>query len=256
MSMRALRQLTEHADEEHREAMKTLQEDLAEAHLGTVDPAAVANRRSFMRNLTLGGAAVAFGAALVPAAGLVPAAMAQSATTTAASDIPDADLMLVRFARGLELAVKAAYGGMIATGKLQGAPLESARTFARHHGQHADALTALLPKQTSNDTAPTTAPAANDKILVLFTPRITAAPDENALMQIAFDIETGAASTYQLLMGTLESWETAAAVATIEPIEAQHAVVWGQTLNLPTDQWMPAFQTTAAALNPSQYAAS
>ena len=256
MSMRALRRLTEHADEQHREAMKTIHEDLGEAHLATQDPVAVANRRSFMRNLTLGGAAVAFGTALVPAAGLVPAAMAQTATTTAASDLPDADLTLVRFARSLELAAKAAYGGMIATGKMQGAPLESARTFARHHGDHADAFTALLPKETPTGTTPTTAPAANDKILLLFTPRITSAPDENALMQIAFDLETSAASTYQLAMGTFESWETAAVAAGIEPIEAQHAVVWGQTLDLPTDQWLPAFQTTAAALNPSQYAAS
>jgi len=255
MSMRALRQLTEHADEHHREAMKTLQDELAEAHLATTDPAAVANRRSFVRNLTLGGAAVALGTALVPVAGLVPVAMAQTATATTTSDIPDADLTLVRFAQSLELAVQGAYRGMIATGKLQGAPLETARTFSRHHGEHADALGGLLPKPATTDTSPTTEPAANNRVLVLFTPRINSAADENALMKIAFDMESAAASTYQLAMGTLQNWQTAGAVATIEPIEAQHAVVWGQALNLPIDQWMPAFQTTAAALNPSQYAA-
>ncbi|HEY5154885.1 MAG TPA: ferritin-like domain-containing protein [Acidimicrobiales bacterium] len=251
MSMRALRQLTENADEHHREAMKTIHEELGEAHLSTQDPVAVANRRSFMRNLTLGGAAVAFGTALVPAAGLVPAAMAQVATTTSAT-LSVGDDTLVRFARGLELALKATYNGMIATGKLTGAPLETARTFARHHNDHATALTALLPKPATTDPAT----VANDKITVLFTPRITGAADANALIQIAFEIETGAASTYQLAMGTLDNWQTAGTAATIEPIEAQHAVVWAQALNLPTDQWMPAFQTTANAFNPSQYAAS
>jgi hypothetical protein len=254
MSTRALRQLTEHADEQHREAMKTIHEDLAEAHLGRSDPELVANRRNFMRNLTLGGAAVAFGAALVPAAGLVPAAMAQTATTTSAT-LPEADLSLVRFAQGLELSAQAAYVAMAGTGKLQGQELETARLFGRHHGQHADALAALLPKPTTGDTTPTTVAAANARILALFSPRISSAPDANALIQIAFDIETGAASTYQLAMGRLTNWQTATAVATIEPIEAQHATVWGQTLNLPIEQWMPAFQTTAAALDPTTYAA-
>jgi len=39
-------------------------------------------------------------------------------------------------------------------------------------------------------------------------------------------------------------------------IEAQHAVVWGQTLDLPTADWMPAFQSSAGAFDPTTYAAS
>jgi hypothetical protein len=255
MSMRALRQLTEHADEQHNEAMKTLDEQLGDAHLSRRDPETVANRRNFVRNLTLGGAAVALGTALVPAAGLIPTALAQTATASP-PDLSNADRELLLFARGLELAAIAAYAAMGASGKLTGQPLESTRVFSRHHGQHADALTALLPKASSSDTTPTTALVANPKILVVFSPRIDKAADANALIQIAFDLETAVASTYQLAMGTLDNWEAATAVAGIEPIEAQHAVVWGQTLNLPTDQWMPAFQTTAAALNPTQYATS
>jgi hypothetical protein len=75
-------------------------------------------------------------------------------------------------------------------------------------------------------------------------------------MQVAFNIETGAASTYQLAMGELTNWQSATAVATIQPIEAQHAVVWGQALGKPVDQWMPAFETDANALSPTTYAAS
>jgi hypothetical protein len=72
MSMRELRQLTEHVDHQHREAMKTIHDDLGEIHLSQQDDALVANRRNFVRNLGLGGAAIAFGSLLVPVAGLVP----------------------------------------------------------------------------------------------------------------------------------------------------------------------------------------
>jgi hypothetical protein len=247
MSMRALRQLTEHVDQQHHEAMSTLHEELGEAHLSRQDPEQVATRRNFVRNLGLGGAAIAFGTMLVPVAGLVPDALAQTAKDGA--DIPAGDTALVLFAQGLELAAQAAYDAIDATGKLQGQALESARLFGRHHGEHATALDALTPKAQIVTTP-------NSKILQLFTPQIAAAPDADALLQIAFNIETGAASTYQLAMGALANWQSATVVATIEPIEAQHAVVWGQTLGLPTDQWMPAFETEANALSPTTYAAS
>jgi hypothetical protein len=247
MSMRALRQLTEHVDQQHRDAMSTLPEELGEAHLSEQDPDRVATRRNFVRNLGLGGAAIAFGTMLVPVAGLVPDAMAQ--TSTKGADIPVGDLQLVLFAQGLELAAQAAYQAMAATGKMQGQQLESARLFGRHHGEHATALAALTPKAQ-------VVISPNAKILALFSPQISGAPDANALMQVAFNIEAGAASTYQLAMGELANWQSATAVATIQPIEAQHAVVWGQALGKPVDQWMPAFETDANALSPTTYAAS
>ena len=246
MSMRELRQLTEHVDHQHREAMKTIHDDLGELHLSQQDDALVANRRNFVRNLGLGGAAIAFGSMLVPVVGLVPDAMAQTAT---GADIPAADMAIVEFAQGLELAAAAAYVLIVAQRKLDTDQTESARLFGRHHTEHSAALAKLIPTAS-------VATAPNPKIVAVFEPRITAATDADALMQVAFDLETGAAATYQLAMGALTNWQGAAAVSTIEPIEAQHAVVWGQALDLPTDQWMPAFQNTAAALQPSTYAAS
>ncbi len=246
MSMRALRQLTEYADQQHQDAMATLQDELGDAHVSQRDPDQVANRRNFVRNLGLGGAAVAFGTMLVPVAGLMPRAMAQA--TKDGADIPGADLQLVLFAQGLELAARGAYEAMIATGKMQGQPQESARLFARHHGDHATALAALTPKAQI-------VAAPNAKLLDLFSNRINKATTLTALMQIAFDLETGTAATYQLAMGALSNWQSATAVSTIEPIEAQHAVVWGQALELPIDQWMPAFQTEAKAFSPTTYAA-
>jgi hypothetical protein len=246
MSMRELRQLTEQADHEHREAMKRVHDELGERHLSRQDDTAVATRRNFVRNLGLGGAAVAFGSVLVPVAGLVPAALAQTAT---APELPAADLALIRFAQGLELALSKAYEDMIATRKLNSEQAQSAGVFSRHHTEHATALAALIPKEQ-------VATTPNLKVVDLFDPRISAAADAAALMQIGFDLETGAAATYQRAMGELEHWEPAATVATIEPIEAQHAAVWGQALDLPQAQWMPAFQDTAAALDPAKYLAS
>jgi len=245
MSMRELRQLTEHVDHQHREAMRTIHDDLGELHLSHQDDAVVANRRNFVRNLGLGGAAIAFGSLLVPVAGLVPDALAQTAT---GADVPAADMAIIEFAQGLELAAVAAYVAIVAQRKLDTPQTESARLFGRHHTEHSDALAKLIPKANIATTA-------NPKILAVFQPQITAATDANALMQVAFNLESGAAATYQLAMGALSNWQGAAAVATIEPIEAQHAVVWGQALDLPIDQWMPAFQNTAASLNPTTYAA-
>ena len=64
------------------------------------------------------------------------------------------------------------------------------------------------------------------------------------------------AATHQHLMATVENWQTATTEAELEPVEAQHAVVWGQTLDLPTSQWMPAFQSTTGFYDPATYAAS
>ena len=249
MSMRALRQLTEHADHTHHEAMAAFRDEAGDAHLSEADPAQVATRRNFVRNLGLGGAVIAFGTVMVPVASLLDQAAAQiPAPSTKGADVPAADLALLIFAQSLELTIVGAYQAIGANGKLQGQQLQTARTFALHHTQHAALLGSLIPKDKVVSTP-------NAKVLALFTPQIDSAADANALMQVAFNMETGAASTYQLAMGSATNWQTAGVMATIEPIEAQHATVWGQTLDLPIDQWMPAFQNTAASLNPSTYAA-
>ena len=68
------------------------------------------------------------------------------------------------------------------------------------------------------------------------------------------EVEEGAAATYAFALGVLETQDVASAAALILPVEGQHAVVWGQALDKPIDEWMPSFQTDAAALDPAQYA--
>ena len=186
MSMRELRQLTEHADQQHREAMKTIHDDLGEAHLSQQDDAAVANRRNFVRNLGLGGAAVAFGSVLVPVAGLVPAAAG-----------PDR--------RHGRRHPRRRHGA----GEVRPGPRAGRRGGLRRHRRHRQARhrpdrvgpavrppprRARRPPWPSSSPRPTSATdAQRQDPRRCSRPQITAATDANALMQIAFDLETGAA---------------------------------------------------------------
>ena len=205
------------------------------------------DRRRFVRNVALGGAAVAAAAVAVPA--LAEPAVAQTSTTvTGPPTIPAGDVTLVNYAISLELACKQLYGQMIATGKLTGADLNNARTYQNHHNDHASALGTL-----NADAAVYT---VNAKLLSQVGGQIASAPTDAALAQIAFTMESAMASTHQWLMGKVENWQTATTEASLEPVEAQHAVVWGQGLALPTDQWMPAFESTTGFYDPATYAAS
>ena len=245
MSMR-IRRLVDEVDQQHREAMVTIDDDLAELHLGPIDEQVSASRRRFVRNLGLGGA-VALGAAVVPVAALVDAAAAQTTDSSAGIEMVDADLQLVTFAQGLELAAAASYTAAVDTKKLSSPQDEMCRTFARHHTDHAAALAKLAGK-TNTVTEP------NPKLLASLSPQIASASDANAIFTVLYSIEQGAASTYLSSLGTIESFAVSGPVSTILPIEAQHSVAIGEMLGLPLDQWMPPFETTATAFNPSQYA--
>jgi hypothetical protein len=214
----------------------------------TVVPDPVPDRRHFVRSLALGGAAVAAGAVAGP---LVIESVASAQTTTTASippTIPAADVRLVNFAISLELAASQLYTDMAGTGRLSGDALNYARSWVSHHSDHATALQTVAADQATT--------TANAKLLANLGPQISAAKTAEALYQIAFDMESSMAATHQQLMATLANWQGAATVATLEPIEAQHAVVWGQLLDLPTDQWMPAFQSASGAYPLTTYATS
>ena len=214
----------------------------------TVSPDPVPDRRRFVRSLALGGAAVAAGVVAGP---LVMESVASAQTTTTSSippTIPAADVRLVNYAIGLELAASQLYTDMASTGRLSGDPLNYARTWVGHHTDHATALQTVAADQATL--------TANAKLLGQLGPQIAAAKTAEAIYQIAFAMESSMAATHQQLMATLADWQGAATVATLEPIEAQHAVVWGQILDLPTDQWMPSFQSVSGAYALADYAQS
>jgi Ferritin-like domain len=240
MAMRAQRPLAEDGEERGRDAAGS-------------EPAGIGldetpDRRRFVRHLALGGAAVAAGAVLAPVVGATSASAQTTTTVATAPTVPAADVTMLNYAISLELAAAQLYTDIVATGKLTGDALADARQYIAHHTDHATTFGTLAANQAVN--------TANAKLLAQIGPQITAAPDAPALYQIAFDLESSMASTHQQLMGTVTNWQSAGTVASVEPIEAQHAVVWGQLLKLPTSAWMPAFESVSGSFDPAQFATS
>lgn len=265
MENRGLRRLTAEIDEQHRDGMRTIEDDLGELHFGGA-PAVVATRRQFAQRLAAGGA-IAFGATIIPVASMVPEAWAQTGTTpgsapagstppgTASGAEPrlgDKDLKLAVFAQTVELAAVALYQAAIATGKLSTQIVDVARLFAGHHGDHAAQFGAFAGRAAK--------PRANQKLLDELTPKLAAAKNEQEILQLARAVEEGAAATYVYALGVLESPEAAAAVSTILPIEAQHSVALSFAIDGSDAAFLaniaknvPNFETEASSLDPKKY---
>jgi hypothetical protein len=256
-----IRRLVEHADEQHREAMRSIADDLAETHFGVSDERVAESRRRFVRQLGLGGA-VALGAVAVPVAALTSRAAAQTNDTmvdaddTAGADdgssIPRADLDIVEFAESLELSAQAAYEVAGGSPLLSPAEVELCATFGRHHGEHAAALGTLLADAGVRDAAESGVPIG--PLVFSLSPQIQGAADASEVLTVMLSIEEGAAATYLSAIGTLESESVAAPAASIMPIEAQHAAVLGELLELAPDEWLPTLQSTDGAFDPADYA--
>ena len=256
MQHRGLRRLAAEIDEQHREGMRTIEDDLGELHFGGT-PALVESRRGFARRMATGGA-IAFGASTIPVAALVPAAWAQTTAppgtaSTAEPRLGDKDLNLAIFAQTVELAAVALYRAAIDTGKLSKPVVDVAELFAGHHADHAGQFGAFAGRAAK--------PRANQKLLDELTPKLTAATSERDLLVLARAVEEGATATYVYALGVLESRDAAAAVATILPIEAQHAVALSFAIdgsdaaflaNAATN--VPTFETEAQGLDPKKYA--
>ena len=240
-----IRRLVEEIDEQHREAMRTIEDDLGDLHFGERTPEVQASRRRFVRNLGVGGV-VAVGAAAVPTVVLASTAAAQS-SSTATEELPASDLIIVEFAVGLELAAESAYIVAVATKLFDSEQDELARTFGRHHHEHAVALATLAGRDAETVGFP------NPKIVASVSPPLENAGSADAAFQVLYDIEQGAAATYLQALGNLTSSSVSGPAGSILPIESQHAVAIGSMLDLPIDQWMPAFQTTSAAFDPARY---
>jgi hypothetical protein len=240
-----IRRLVKDIDEQHREAMRTIEDDLGELHFGARTAEVEASRRRFVRNLGVGGV-VAVGAAAVPTIALASTAAAQTSSSGTAV-LPTSDVVILDFAVGLELAAESAYGLAINTKLFDAEQEDLARTFGRQHHEHAIALATLVGRDADNIGFP------NPKIVDSLSPQLTNGGSADAVLQVLFDIEQGAAATYLQAVGNLTSSDASGPAGSILPIESQHAVAIGSMLELPIDQWMPPFQTTAAAFDPARY---
>lgn len=237
---RRLTELSDEVDQLHHESMRTIRDELAEVHFGEVVAGHRETRRGFLSKAAAGGALLTVGSFVAPVSRLVPAAWAQSQPT-------DADL--ARFAASLELAAVAAYAAAADTGRLSAAAADIGTLFGRHHQDHADALNAIVGEEEA-------VAEANQTVLDEFVPRIESADDEAAVLEVAYGLEEAAASTYLLAIGMVEDAGNAGALATILPVESQHATVLATVLGKDPGDYLVDFVTTDPALDPADYPAS
>lgn len=234
-----LRQAVREVDDLHHAGIETMPEDVAELHAGAGRDGMEESRRRFVKGVGIGGA-VTIGAAVLPIAALWSPAFAQTASSS--------DLAIAAFAESVELAAVAAYGAAAATGKVTGAALTLAETFARHHKAHAAAFGAFAGDASRAK--------ANPGLVAAIAPQIEKASDQTAILTIAYGLENAAAATYLYAIGALQSPDALELTASILPVESQHATVLGHVLGEPlgdTGTFIPAFLNTSAAVLPSKY---
>ncbi len=263
MDANRLRRLAAEVDREHRAAMDDIERTL--------------DRRALVRGL--GGFAVTVAGVSVAIPALAGVADAQQSSTTALggpgatsgttvagvattgspTSAPQAtttttlppskpqptDLAFLSFSQSVELVAVQAYGLAISGTLLSAKVADVARAFQKHHLDHAQSFAGMAGKTATG--------VANQTLLATFSPKLQAAKSEADLVQLLLQVEDAAAATYTAGLALLIGTDPASLVASIQPIEARHAAVLGEALNLPIDAYSPLLEPTAAALTPAQY---
>ena len=236
ISEQELRRMVAESDDRHRAAMDTFSED-NRALIFETGP----SRRKFLAGLGLGSAALVVGSAVMPLGKLVPRAWAEGTPS-------DGDI--ATFAASVEFAAVAAYQAAAKSGLVKTkAILDAATAFAGQHQQHGEAFKAA-------GTNPNV--VANKGVLDMVTPQLTAAKTENDVVALAYGLENAAAATYIFALGALTNEKAYDAVASVMPVEAQHAIALGFVLGKPLDDksFMPSFETQDGFLDPAKYPAA
>lgn len=146
----------------------------------------------------------------------------------------DADRAL--YVAGLEAAVVDVYRLAL---ELQSVPAELVDTvlvLAQHHDEHAAALAAIAATARS-------AVERNESLHDELRQSVLGDDPRGAILAV----EQSLAATHLASLGELESTDAAAAVASILPVEARHAVVLDPAS-------LPPVQTVAGAFDPARYA--
>ena len=238
ISERELRSLVSDIDDQHRAAMATFRQDNEDLIFGDLRHETGASRRQFLAGVGLGGAVLSIGSAILPMRKLVGPAFAQAAPS-------DADI--ATFAASVEYAAVEAYKAAAASGKVKTkAVLDAATAFAAQHQQHGDAFKAAGTNKSV---------AANKALLETVGGQLTKAADEKAVVELAYGLENSAAATYLFALGVLQTPAAYEAVASVLPVEAQHAIALGFVLGKPlTDpSLMPAFEKQDGFVDPAKF---
>lgn len=237
ISERQMRRMVADVDDRHHESMKTFDEEQRELLFGEVATKTQANRRQFLKRAGLGGVALTIGSQVVPLKSLLLPAAAQDAPS---------DKDIAAFAASFEFAAVEAYKAAAASGKVKTPAVgEAAGKFAGHHMEHGQAFANYAGREIK----------PNQKILEMVGGQLQAAGDEKAVIELAYGLENAAASTYLFGLGVLQDPAAFKAAASILPVESEHAIVLGMALgkDLKDEQFMPAFEKTDQALDPSKF---
>jgi hypothetical protein len=279
VDLKRLRRLVREVDDQHRPAMREIHDELdssaptSPGDLGDLgDRSGHDSRRTFLRGVGLGGAALTVGGSAVAlaatgagaqtstTAGDTATTQAAGTTAASASTVPAStttevrkaptaeDVEILSFAQTLELALVEVYGAALATGKLAEDVLPLVAAFRDHHLQHGQAYAGPAGKAALN--------VANAGLVDEYVPRIEGAADQAAVLTVLFELENSAAASYTGALAEVRGLDAAATMANILPIESRHAVVLGETLGLDLDEYVPSFEDPEKGFDPDQYPVS
>lgn len=223
MSEREVRAMTAQMNEMHAETFPALREALT-------DFGADLRRRSTSRRGFLIGGGTVLGAVALAACGNSGADNGAAQTTSpspTASPSGNPDLAALATNASLENLAVFAYGAALMDapkgkfGKKVPAAIAEFATHAKaQHTDHANAFNAALRKAGAQ---PYTKP--DPALAGPVTEMYAKVNDLGGLAKLALTLENTAAATYTKQMGELTSPEAIAAVATIAPVERQHAAI-------------------------------
>ena len=225
ISERELRAMTADMVEMHNETFPTLRTSLAD--LGSTMRSRASSRRVFLR----GSGVAVFGVVALAACGSdddsgTPAAGGASPERSE-DDKMSADLSGLATNASLENLAVFAYTQALAAapkGKFGPTVPPAIAEFAMHarsqHSDHAQAFNAAL-KNAGGQAFTKPDPALAGPVTEMFT----ALKDLPGLAKLALTLENTAAATYTRQMGEFTSVEALTAVATIAPVERQHAAI-------------------------------
>jgi hypothetical protein len=225
MNERELRAMTAQMNDLHAETFPALTESMAD--LGSDVRRRLGTRSASRRGFLAGGVAL-FGTAALAACGKSSSGTpASSGAPSSASPSANADLAALATNASIENLAVFAYGAALADApkgkfgkKFPAAVAEFAQHAKAQHTDHANAFNAALKNAGGT---PFTKP--DPALAAAVTQMYGAVHDLGGLAMLALTLENTAAATYTQQLAELSSPDAVAAVATIAPVERQHAAV-------------------------------
>jgi hypothetical protein len=148
------------------------------------------------------------------------------------------DVDILNFALTLEYLEAAFYAEAVAKGKLSGETARFAKVVANHEAAHVKILKTVLGAKAISE------PTFDFKDTVTNQTKFLATADV---------LENTGVHAYLGQVGNIKPKKILGAAGSILPIEARHAVVLGEALDLDLAAYLPTFEPTTGGATPAQY---